>query len=241
MMKCWKEALWLAKFELKESKLSFLFLLLFFPFITLGIITMFESYLDINFVGIDFFFILSFTFFAIWTKPKYFQVQQLSDELVVSPAMFMLQQLPVGKDIIVKSRFIIYFVYSVPPQILLLTFLYLFTPAIQGMMGISSYLSFAIIWLAFGVYIGGIVPTGDAGDKASRGKVAVYGVLLLIGLIAFFTLFTLLSEHSIVHWTIIFAQKWPLLSSALSIVLAFIGLNYWQSYMKKMMGKLDYL
>lgn len=240
-MKSWKEALWIAKFELKESKLSFLFLLLFFPFITLGLITMFESYLDINFVGIDFFFILSFTFFAIWTKPKYFQVQQLSDELVASPAMLMLQQLPVRKDIIVKSRFIIYFVYSVPPQILLLIALYFFTPSLHGMMGISSYLSFAIIWLSFGVYVGGIVPASDAGDKASRLKGAVYGVLMLIGLIAFFTLFILFSKHGIVHWTVIFAQKWPLLSSSLSIIIAFIGLNYWQKYMRKMMEKLDYL
>src|SRR5699024_9005593 len=106
-MKSWKEAYWLAKIELKESKLSFLFILLFYPLITLGLISSFESYLDTNFVGTDFFFILLFTFAAIWTRPKYFQVQQLNDELVVSPAMYMLQQLPVRKDIIVKSRFII--------------------------------------------------------------------------------------------------------------------------------------
>lgn len=241
MMKSWKEAFWLAKFELNESKLRFLLLLLFYPLITLGLISNFESYLEINSVTIDFFFILLFTFAAIWAKPKHFQVQQVSDELVASPAIFLLQQLPITKELIVKSRFIIYFVYSIPPQILLLTLLYLLTPAVHGMIGIGPYLSFVIIWLSFGVYIGGIVPTSDAGDKASRVKVAVYGVLMVIALIAFFTLFTLFSEHGIVHWTLIFAKKWPLLSGSLSIVLAFIGLNYWQRYMNKMIGKLDYL
>lgn len=240
-MKSWKEAYWLAKFELKESKLSFLFLLLFYLLITLGFISSFESYLDTNFVGTDFFFILLFTFAAIWTKPKHFQIQQVNDELVASPAIFMLQQLPITKDLIMKSRFIIYFAYSMPPQILLLISLYLFVPSIHGLLEVGSYISFAIIWLSFGVYIGGMIPASDAGDKASQFKVAVYGVLMVIGLIAFFTLFTVFSEHGIVHWTLIFAKKWPILSGALSIILAFIGLNYWQSYMKKMMGKLDYL
>lgn len=240
-MKSWQQAFWLAKFELKNSKLSFLYLLLFYPLITLGFISNFESYLDVNFVGIDFFFILLFTFAAIWMKPKQFQIQQMNDKLVASPAMFMLQQLPITKDLIVKSRFIIYFIYSLPPQILLLIFLYLFTPSIHGMMEVSSYLAFAIIWLSFNIYVGGMIPASDAGDKASQRKVAVYAVVMFAGLIAFFTFFNAVSDYGIVHWTLIIAKRWPLLSGALSIILVFIGLNYWQSYMKKVMGKLDYL
>jgi hypothetical protein len=240
-MKNWKQAFWLAKFELKESKLSFLLLLLFYSLIILGLISSLESYLDTNFVGLDFFFILLFTYAATWTKPKHFQVQQMNDELVASPTIFMLQQLPITKDLIVKSKFIIYLVYSVPPQILLLISLYLFTPALHGMIEVSSYLVFAIIWLSFGVYIGGVIPASDAGDNASKLKVAVYGVLMLIALIVFFTIFRLVSDHGIVYWTLIFAKKWPLLSGVSSIILAIFGFNYWQSYMKKMMGKLDYL
>lgn len=240
-MNTWKQAFWLAKFELKESKLNFLLLLIILPLITLGFIASFESYLSLNFVGIDFYFILSFTFAAAWTKPKYFQVQQLNDELVASPSVFMLQQLPISKDLIIKSRLIIYFVYSFPPQILLLIFLYLFTPTIQEMMDLSLYSVFAVIWLSFGVYIGGIIPISDAGDRASPRKVAVYGVLMLVGAIAFFTFFHIVSDYGIVHWTLIIAKKWPILSGVLSVILAYFGLIYWQSYMKKLMEKLDYL
>lgn len=240
-MKSWQQAFWLAKFELKNSKLSFLYLLLFYPLITLGFISNFSSYLDVNFVGIDIIFILCFTFAAIWARPKYFQIQQMSDGIVASPAIFMLQQLPITKDLIVKSRFIIYYVYSFPPQVLLLISLYLFVPSLQEMMGLTSYLAFAIIWLSFSVYIGGMIPASDAGDKASKLKVAVYGVLMLIALIVFFTIFTVFSEHGIVHWTIIIAQKWPLLSAVLSVILALFSFGSWQKYMKKLMGKLDYL
>lgn len=240
-MKNWKQAFWLANFELKESKLSFLFLIIFYPFIILGTIANFSSYLDTNFVGIDIFFIFIFTYLTIWAKPKKFQIQQVNDNLVASPAIFMLQQLPIPRDLIVKSRFIIYFVYSIPMQILLLTALYVFTPSLQEMMGISSYISFGLIWLSFGVYIGGVIPASDSGDSASQRKVAVYAILMLIAVIIFFTLFTLFSDHGIVHWTLIIAKKWPALSGSISFVLAFIGLNYWQTYMKKMMEKLDYL
>lgn len=240
-MNTWKQAFWLAKFELIESTLSFLFLLLFYPFIILGIISSFHSYLDVNFVGIDVFFILIFTFFPLWTKPKRFQVQQINDGLVASPSMFMLQQLPISKELIIKSRFIIYFVYSFPFHLLLLISLYVLTPSLQEMIGIGSYISFCMIWVSFSIYIGGIIPTSDAGDRASPRRVVVYGVLMLIGTIAFFTIFHIVSDYGIVHWTLIIAKKWSLLSGALSIILAFVGLKYWQSYMKKLMTRLDYL
>ena len=109
------------------------------------------------------------------------------------------------------------------------------------MMEVSPYLAFAIIWLSFSIYVGGMIAASDAGDKASQRKVAVYAVVMFAGLIAFFTLFNAVSDYGIVHWTLIIAKRWPLLSGALSIILAFIGLNYWQSYMKKMIEKLDYL
>jgi len=240
-MNTWKQAYWLAMFELKQSKLNLLLLLIFLPLIILGFIASFESYLDLNFVGIDFYFILSFTFAAAWTKPKYFQVQQLNDELVASPTVVMLQQLPISKELIIKSRFIIYFIYSFPPQILLLIALYLFTPTIQGMMDLSLYIVFAIMWLSFGVYMGGIIPSSDAGDRASPRKVVVYAVLMLIGVIAFFTIFHIVSDYGIVHLTLIIAKKWPILSGLISVALAYFGFIYWQSYMKKLMEKLDYL
>src|SRR5699024_1887767 len=126
-----------------------------------------------------------FTFFPLWTKPERCQVQQINDGLVTSPSMFMLQQLPISKELIIKGRYIIYFVYSFPFHLLLLISLYGLTPSLQEMIGIGSYISFCMIWVSFSIYIGGIIPVSDAGDRASPRKVVVYGVLMLIGTIAF--------------------------------------------------------
>lgn len=237
----WQQAWWLAKFELKASKLSFLLLLFIYPLFTLSIIASFNEYLDMNFVGIDLIFILSFTFAPIWTKPKQFQLQKMGSGLMAAPTVFICQQLPITRNVIIKSRFIIYFVYTLPVQLLLLSALYLLTPNLQALMSVGSYIAFSIIWLSVGVYVGGAIPASDIGDDSSTLKMTIYTILMVIGVIAFFTFIQMFSAHGLVYWTIIFAKKWPIISALLSILLAIIAINYWQQYTKKTIGKLDYL
>lgn len=240
-MQNWKTALWLARFELKVSKRSLLFSLIFFLFVTSSLISGFPAYLDNNFVLIDFLFLIMFTAGPIWTKPKEFQVQRMNADLLASPAFMMLRQLPIEKDILVKSRFFIYFVYTFPFQIILLVSSYLFVPELQLMMSPGQFVAFSICWLLFGVYAGYIFPTSDAGDKATLTKTAVYAILFFIAVIVILTIFNVFSSYGIVHWTIIFAQNRPVLLSAVSLLLAVSGLNYWQKYMKKVTNKIDYL
>jgi len=184
---------------------------------------------------------LLFTFATTWARPKHFQIQQMNDELISSPSIFMLQQLPIKTEMIGKSRFIIYFIYSIPTQIIILISLYVLTPSLQEMIGIGAYIVFSMIWIAFSIYIGGMIPASDAGERVSPINMVVYAVLMVIAAITFFTFFHVVSDYGIVYWTLIFAKKWPILSSVLSIILAFLGLKYWQSYMKKVIGKTDYL
>lgn len=240
-MRNWQQAWGLATFELQASKLSFLFLLFIYPLFTLGIITSFDEYLDMNFVGIDLIFILSFTFAPIWTKPKQFQIQKMGSGLMAAPTVFMCQQLPITRNVIIKSRFIIYFIYTLPVQLLFLSALYILSPNLQALMSLGSYFSFSIIWLSVSVYIGGAIPASEVGDDASTMKMTIYTILMVIGVIAFFTFIQMFSAHGLVYWTIIFATKWPIISSLSSIILAIIAFNYWQKHTKKTMGKLDYL
>lgn len=239
-MQEWKQALWLAKFELKVSKRSFLFLFVFLIFMSLYFISSFSSYLANDFVGLDFFFILMFTVATVWTKPKWFQIQRINDGLLVAPSLIMLNQLPIKHDVIIKSRFIIFYMYSIPFQILLLISLYAFTPVLQNMT-IGTYISFSIIWLSLSVYVGSIFAASEAGDKSTSTKTFVYGILLIVGALAIFTAFHLIFDYGIVHWTLIFAQKWPIPSTLISIILAVIGFKYWQRYMRKTMERIDYL
>ncbi|MEC5424110.1 hypothetical protein QGM71_11465 [Virgibacillus sp. C22-A2] len=242
-MQEWKQAYSLAKLELRMSKFGFLSAFLFSMFILFFIVTSIESYMENGFVGIDFFFVLLFSVATIWTKPKEFQIKKVSGDLIVLPLVVMQKQLPIKQDVIMKSRFIVHFFYSFPFQLLALIGIYFMSP-LPEMLSVGSFIAFAIIWLSFGVYAGYVFPLSEIGTKgpltSTVGTIFI-GVTLLIVLLSIFTMIHVLFENGIVYWSIILAQKWPIVSSIASILLAFFGFAHWQHYMKKAMDKLDYL
>lgn len=240
-MQDWKQAYWLAKFEWKASIKGFILLFLFFAVVALFFLVSFSAYLDNDFVGFDVLFIILFALAPAWLRLKEFQIQKISGELWASPSLIMLAQLPVSNNVLTKSRFIVYFAFSFPYQLLMLIVLYAVNPEFQVMMSPISHIAFAIIWLSVGIYVGFIMPASDVGDKVSTKIMTVFSIALIAGGIGIATLFHFIFDYGIVYWTIILAQNWPLLSSIVSIFLAFLGFHYWQRYMKKTMDKRDYL
>lgn len=239
-MDSWKKAFDLALFELKESKKGFVLSFVFSLFIVLYMITSFPSYLDNSYLGVDSLFFLAFTVAPLWAKPKYFQVQKVQSGHV-APIIIILRSLPIPRDIIVKSRLIIHYAYTLPVQIVLLTSIYLFSEPIQNMMALENYFVFVIIWLSFGIYVGSLFSTVELGDDTPPIKMMIEIVVtVFVGFFIFITII-FLSEHGIVHWTLIFAQKWPFVSAILSILLAIVGGQYWYRYMKKRMDTFDYM
>ncbi|MBP1970974.1 MFS family permease [Virgibacillus natechei] len=240
-MRDWKQAYWLAKFEWKSSIKAFIWTFLFFTVIALFFLESFSAYLDNDYVGFDVLFIILFALAPSWLRSKEFQIQKISGELWASPSLIMLTQLPLSKNVVTKSRFIVYFAYAFPYQLLMLIALYVVNPEFQVMMSPVSHIAFAIIWLAFGVYVGFIMPVSDSGDRANTKIVTFYSIVLIIGGIGILTFFHFIFGYGFVYWTVMLSQNWPLLSSVISIVLAFLGFNYWQRYMKRNIDKLDYL
>lgn len=242
-MQDWKQAFWLATFELSESKRSFIFPFIFFLFLLSYFRSSLPSYLENGFIGYDLFFVLVFSVAAFWAKPKEFQSYKISSNLQASGLLVMQSQLPIKRDVLVKSRFIIHFFYSFPYQVFLLILLYALTPELSELLTFGSYIAFSIIWLSFSIYTGYVFSMSEAGDKTAMttGAVIAYCIVFLIILFFIFTFIHVLFDNGIVYWTIIFAQKWPLLSSAISILLAFFGFKHWQYYMKKTMKKVDYI
>lgn len=242
-MQDWKQGFGLAKFELRESKGSLILSLLFFLLMFSSFRSSLPSYIENGFVGYDFFFILIFSVATFWAKPKAFQSNKINSELQASPILVMQSQLPIKREVLVKSRFIIHFFYSFPYQALLLILLYTFTPGLSELLSLGSYIAFSIIWLSFGIYTGYVFPMSEAGDKTATTTGAMIAYLIVFLMIMFFVLIYVhfLFGNGIVYWSIVFAQKWPLLSSAISILLAFLGFKHWQHYMKKATEKLDYL
>ena len=241
IMQTWKLAFRLAMFELTNHKRSFLWALLYYILFACFFIAISDLYLENGNVVFDALFLMLFTFAPVWLEPKEIRIQKISGDLWASPMLVMCRQLPISKDILIKSRFIIYFFYSFPYQLLFLIVLYIFSADLQANLSPLSFIVFLVIWLSFGIFGGYIMPTSDVGDVADSKKMWFYGIAIYGGAVVLLFIYQFVFQYGIVHWTIIFAQKWPLLSTIASILLAIFGFKHWEHYMKKTMNKMDYL
>lgn len=237
----WKQGFRLAIFELTNHKRNFLWALLFYILFSYFFINILNIYLENGNVVFDVLFLMLFTFAPVWLEPKETRVQKISGDLWASPMLVMYRQLPISKGVLIKSRFIIYFFYSFPYQLLFLIALYIFSADLQANLSPLSYIAFLAIWLSFGIYGGYIMPMSDVGDVADSKKMWFYGIAVYGGVIVLLFIYHFTFQYGIVHWAIILAQKWPLLSIIFSILLAILGFKHWEYYMKKTMNKMDYL
>lgn len=240
-MNTWKQAYWLAGFELKARIKRSLIILAFYTFVGFICLSTFDNYLAENFYVFDLLFLLLFIMFPAWMKPKIFQMQKMDGDLWTVPAVIMLQQLPVSKAVIVKSRFIIHSVYSFPYQLILLIMLLAMSPTFREMVTPLSYLAFVIIWLAISVAVGFAMAASEAGGTFDTKLLAKSMLYLVLGIAIFYTAFQWLADEGFITWTIGLAQNWPLPSIAISLLVVYAGWNYWQAVMKKDIEKADYI
>ncbi len=239
-MNTWKQALWLAKFEMRASVKPF--------FLLLGFMLLYGTFFSLtiemhNTLFFDFFFLLVFWIMYYFTRPKEFQLQKISEGVWASPFVLMLNQLPIPKNTLIISRFLVFFIFSLPFHLFILTFIYIFSAGFRGIMPGASYIVFSIIWLCFGIASGSMFPAGDVGDKMPTKKwvfaasaVLFYGAVL--GLVIAINLF---SGRGIVSWTIYAAGEYPLLSILFSCMVAIVSVIYYMRKMRKKIAQIDYL
>lgn len=240
-MESWKQAFWLAKFELKQSKINFIYL---FAILTLSIIitvNALPSYFEDATIFIDFAFIYICGVLSQVARPKVFQTKEMSKDLSVSHFLMMLNQQPIRKQVMVKYRFLIYFFTSVPFNVLFLIALYLFSPALRGETQLSTYLIFSVIWLCFSVYIGCFQPTTETGYNTKL-QIILWStflgpLLFILTVILFYKVYF----YGLVNWTLYISESYPFLSLIISLFLAIIGLVFWMKRMRAKMNRYDYL
>jgi hypothetical protein len=234
-------ALQLIKPELKISWFSFIGLFLYFSLFSILFYTGFSSQ-EARFVGLDLFFIMLFVFGPIWFKAKGLQFQKISSSTWASPTVVLALNLPIQKQVIVLKSIILYLLCSFPFQLYMFIMLFLISPDIRGMLALDAYISFAIIWLSFGIYAGLSVLIIDIGSNTNVSKLTVFlSILLFLGVIFIIFFFPFFLTYGVVEWTIIIANKWPLLSAIISIILAVAGFHYWKNKMLKQFKQVDYL
>lgn len=240
-MVVWKQAYGLALMEFKASLKYYLAILACYSAVAVVVLLSFDLYLNEEFATFDFLFLLLFFMFPSWMKPKEFQMQKFNGNLWTVPVLIMQQHLPISKNVLVKSRFILHQLFSLPYQLILLIVLYAVSPDFREMMVPVSLLAFAVIWLSASFYIGLIMAASEAGGvfKTKTWYLSIgFWVLAAIGVYAFINYFL---EDGLITWTIDLALQWPVISAGVSIISAFIGWIYWQYDMHKSLEKTDYL
>lgn len=244
----WKQAWELSKIELKRQIMWLVFSGLLF--ILLGLLLgigfphyiMEKAYYQENNPGLyDLVFIFLFWIVPYWVRPKDFRYHMVTSDFWVNPYFIKLQELPIPNSVIIKSRFTTSLVQSIPFYALFLLFIYIVSGLIDEFMPVGTFISFSVIWLSFSIYAGFVFPASDAGDRISPLKLVLLYILFGGILVSMYILFGFVMPHGAVAWTMIFADRWPVLCSVLSILLAFCGMRYWMYYMKKTMNRHDYL
>ncbi|KOP79590.1 hypothetical protein ACFFHH_02240 [Cytobacillus solani] len=238
----WKQARWLAMFEVKASLKGIITLIA----LSFGLAIFFTEVFSITImedvpIVFDVFFLFTFWVLAASFRPKEHQLKRMGGDIWVSPYFIMLNQLPVKKNVLVLSRFISYFTISIPFHILVLILIYTLSSEYRAYMPVGSYLVFSIIWLSFGVLCGSMFPASDVGEKISTLKAIVYSVLFYGGILAVLIVIYYVFNKGIVEMTMYAAKEWPLPSILISILLAAIGLLYYKGYVYKRIDKVDYL
>src|SRR5690625_5266619 len=209
-------------------------------FISIFIGMTFNDYLSNQSIGFDVFFLILFSIFSAWFKPEATQYKNVSGELCASHIFIMYKQLPIPEDIIVKSRFINHFMYSLPMLSLILCLNYLITYTEQPILTPLEYVSFSIIWLSFSIYIGLIMGASDAGDRVNVKTMLLAFLQTGAFFIIILGLFHYVFDIGVVYWTVTLAKKYTLIAALISILLSIIGIRFWQSFMKNTIKKMDY-
>ena len=237
----WRLASRLAAFEIKASLRNLLLIMVFYIAMSMIFMLSFDVYLDGEFKGFDLMFLLVFFMFPAWMKSKEFQMQKMDGNLWSSPPIIMLQQLPISRNTIVKSRFIIHAFCSFPFQLILLIAMPLMSDNFREAMTPVSYLVFVLTWLAISIAVGFVMAASEAGGNFKVKEMALSFIYILIAAAAIYWLFPILSGGGFIEWTMAIAVDWPLLTGITALLLMIAGWKYWQADMRKTIKKTDYL
>lgn len=240
-MKINKDALWLAKFEIKKSRNAIIIQLVMLFGVTAFLLAALPAYFESGgIVGVDLYFLIAFGCTVCWLKPKEIQIQKLDDDTWASPFFVFLNQLPIKKEVLIQSRMIVFFTYAVPFYFFVLVLLYCFSSPLKDALPFHSYLVFSLIWTGYGISFGLAFPASEAGQKLSLFKQIVFTIALFTISTVILIIFTILYGKGLVYFTIQAAKNWPLISIILSIAAILLSVKYYRGYMHRKIAEVDY-
>lgn len=236
-----RKAFWLAKLEWDVSKTYYLLLLLIVGVYTFFFYLTMPPYLEENIFLLDAFLIIYLGTLSFSIKPKNFQYQKLDDGLYASPYFAMLTQLPIKRNALVLSRFILPYLSIFIGITIVLVGTYIFSEEFRSAIEPLSMIALIIIWLCISFSIGGIFPASDPGDQIKRFTFFWSYMIVIMFFVGMYLIFQVWLDTGFFKWTIQMANEFPILSIIVSILIACIIIWYWFSHAMKQIQKNDYL
>lgn len=236
----WSLAWRLAWMELRTSLRTTAFLLVIYSAMSVGFATVFEVYARGDLFIYDLMFLFIFLLFPAWMKGKDFQVIRIGHDLWTSPAIVMLQQLPITKETIVKSRFLIYLSYSFVFLLMLLGALPVVSAEFRDMMTPLSFVTLFLVWFSFSVAVGLLMAASEAGGNYSTKSFVIAWIQIIAALAVLYIIWRYVLPAGLLMMTIQAAKDWTLITLAAAVVAAIAGWNLWQHKMKGYMNNADY-
>jgi|GEM_PF-4393387 len=227
----WKEALRLASFELKASKLGIIYAFLWTLMIWNSLDRSLMESINEHVIWADVSFILFFSLVGYIARGGFYQ-KPINDRLMASHQLVLLKTLPANRSLIAKRHIGLTFIRSVIFQILFCLLLYWSIPELREWLNPLSYTAFSCMWIAFGLFTGGFLTAFDIVPRID--KPLHFIVLALLFLFLFMPILNIaltmifsFTGYVLIYWIITAAQQAPILIIITSLVIILLSLYIW--------------
>lgn len=231
-----RDALWLTRFEIRHSLLSYLLLVIVFTILFVFAFPTLDIAESDGSMGMDYNFLFILFVLPALIKMKSFKSASVGNYMYVAPFHLITQQLPINRSAYIMYHFISRFLLSAVVTSIYLMILY---PLWELDTPFSHYMSFILLWIA-------LVYTAHLLDSYSQfGYHFIIWMAILViavpivfvpGLLIFYIY---IYDAGFIYWTLDMATKFPLYTTVTAILIMIVNILFWNKLFRRKLNKID--
>lgn len=239
-MNQWKYAIRMAAYETSFSIKHGFLTVLFAAFVVSNLFrALGEKDFNIT-VGPDLMFIVFFSILGIVGKRNRITPKPVNDHVIAAPGISMLRSLPASRSLIAKQQVSLFLMLNVPLQIVLLLIVLLFNSMGNPLHSVGASAAWITLWVSFGIIAGGTSIAFSVGRNVSWVYYFAAGLLTYFALAVLLSFIIIQTGSNLIHLSILAANSAPLLTSAISLLLAASVLIIWYRLLIHRISKTDF-
>lgn len=231
-----KDALWLTRFEIRHSLLSYLLLAIVFTILYVVPFSTFDIAERDGSMGMDYNFLFILFLLPSLIKVRSFKSTSVGNYMYVAPFHIITRQLPISRTTYIMYHFFYRFLLSVVITTVYLIILY---PFWDHNLPINHYMSFILLWIAL-VYTAHLL---DAYTQFGYHFLVWIGIIIVAlpiifipGLLIFYIY---VYDTGFVYWTFDMAGKFPLFTAIAAIAIIVFNLFFWNKLFRRKLNRTD--